>query len=364
MGSSTLTPDRALELEETRSLIVTDEKQEANGPEEFSIRIGDEEDEHPEVASIARDTGSKPTSGGRMTMWMIINTLATIGIVFINKRLFDDPSFRNAQLTFAAFHFTVTGTLLYVVSRPQFGMFQPRTAGIRDMIPLASAMCLNVVLPNLSLAFSSVTFYQIARISLTPTVALINFVFYNATIPRPAVYALVPVCIGVGMVSYYDSLPQPGSTVRQTSTLGVVFAFSGVLASSLYTVWIAVYHKKLQMNSMQLLFNQAPIGVVLMLYVIPFTDTFPEWSQVPMGKWTLILMSGFFACLINVSQFLIIAGAGPVSSTVVGHVKTCSIVAIGWFVGGKSVGDRSIFGILLAIGGIISYSIVMIKTRG
>ena len=61
------------------------------------------------------------------------------------------------------------------------------------------------------------------------------------------------------------------------------------------------------------------------------------------------------ACAINISQFFIVNGAGPVASTVVGHLKTCSIVALGWMASGKSVRDRSVFGILMAIGGIIAY---------
>ncbi len=69
---------------------------------------------------------------------------------------------------------------------------------------------------------------------------------------------------------------------------------------------------------------------------------------------TLWLQSGFFACIINMSQFFIIAQTGPVSSTVVGHVKTCSIVALGWVTSGRAVGDKSVVGVFIAIGGIIT----------
>ena len=58
------------------------------------------------------------------------------------------------------------------------------------------------------------------------------------------------------------------------------------------------------------------------------------------------------AALINVSMFFIIAGAGPVSSTVVGHVKTCSIVTLGWVVSGRVVTANSAFGVMLAIASI------------
>lgn len=151
-------------------------------------------------------------------------------------------------------------------------------------------MALNVILPNLSLAYSSVTFYQVARILLTPVVAIMNYVMYQETLPRNAVLALAPACLGVGMVSYYDSLPASDDNVKTTSGLGVIFAFTGIFASSLYTVWIAGYRRKLQMSSMQLLYSQAPISAILLLYVIPFVDTFPDWAEVPFSKWTLIFL--------------------------------------------------------------------------
>lgn len=169
-------------------------------------------------------------------------------------------------------------------------MFAPRKVAITQLIPLAIAMCLNVILTNLSLAYSTVTFYQVARILLTPTVATMNFVLYRSTLPRNALYALVPACLGVAMVSYYDSRPSQSAAIKTTSTLGVIFAFLGILASSLYTVWISSYHKKLKMNSMQLLFNQAPLAAFMLLYVIPLADTFPVWKEVPVNKWVLIMM--------------------------------------------------------------------------
>jgi solute carrier family 35, member E3 len=169
-------------------------------------------------------------------------------------------------------------------------MFTPRRVSILEIIPLAIAMSLNVVLPNLSLAYSTVTFYQVARILLTPTVAAMNFILYKSTLPRNAVYALLPACVGVGMVSYYDTLPSKDTSVKTTSSLGILFAFLGIFASSLYTVWISSYHKKLKMNSMQLLFNQAPLAAFLLLYAIPFADTFPVWTEVPLNRWVLIMM--------------------------------------------------------------------------
>ena len=215
------------------------------------------------------------------------------------------------QTSFASFHFACTTLTLYLASRRSVGMFLPRRAGLLEILPLAAAMCFNVILPNLSLAYSSVTFYQIARILLTPLVASINFFAYQISIPRKAALTLIPVCVGVGIVSYYDTLPVPGAVEAQTTTpAGVVFAFAGVAASALYTVWIGIYHKKLGMSSMQLLFNQAPVSSVLLWFVIPYADAFPDWAVVPGSRWGMILASGVFASIINLSQFYIIVSTG------------------------------------------------------
>ncbi|KAI0402601.1 integral membrane protein [Xylaria palmicola] len=304
---------------------------------------------------------SSQTGFALASFWIAVNTLSTIGIVFTNKAIFSDPSLKLAQLTFAAFHFFMTWLLLYALSRPRFAYFVPRRTTIREVIPLSIAMSLNVILPNLSLAYSSITFYQVARILLTPTVAMMDFFLYHTTLPRNAIIALIPACFGVGVVSYYDSLPTDDANVKITSSMGVIFAFAGIFASSLYTVWIKSYQRKLQISSMQLLFNQAPVSAFVLLYVIPFVDTFPPWSLVPLNRWLMILMSGMFAALINLSQFFIVGQTGPVSSTVVGHLKTCLIVALGWVSSGRSVGDKSIVGVFVAVGGIVSYSVVMLR---
>ncbi|RSL56682.1 hypothetical protein CEP54_008720 [Fusarium duplospermum] len=287
-------------------------------------------------------------------LWIIINTIATVGIVFTNKAIFSDPALRHCQLSFASFHFLVTWLTLHVLSKSSLSLFVPRRAATRQMIPLAMAMCLNVILPNMSLAYSSVMFYQLARILVTPAVALMNLLLYREILPLPAVFALVPVCVGVGLFTYSDSSKTVDEGVSQTSTLGVIFAFTGVFASALYTIWIGSYHRKLQMSSMQLLYNQAPIASILLLYAIPFLDVLPNQRAVPIHRWFMIALSGVLASLINISQFYIVAQAGPVSSTVVGHVKTCTIVVLGWALSGRDINEKSVMEVFIAVGGIIA----------
>ncbi|RHZ64918.1 uncharacterized protein CDV56_106506 [Aspergillus thermomutatus] len=292
----------------------------------------------------------KGTPGLRFMVWTAINVASTVAIVFTNKYILSDISFRNCQVAFAAYHFFITGATLWAISRPQCAVFIPKQVSVVQIIPLAAAMCIQVILQNLSLAYSSVMFHQLARLLLTPVVALLNYMLNSTTIPQTAISSLILLCSGVGIVSYYDSLSMDNASTASTSSWGTVFALAGVCASSIYTVWIGQYHKKFQLNSMQLLLNQAPISTALLLLTVPFTAT-PPLGAVPVSMWILILMSGVFASLVNLSQFYIIDLAGPVSGTVVGQLKTCIIVGLGWAFSTHPVYFQSIVGIVLALVG-------------
>ncbi|KAK5732714.1 hypothetical protein LTR17_010269 [Elasticomyces elasticus] len=293
-----------------------------------------------------------------------INIFSAVGLVFVNKRIFEDDDLRHAQVTFAATHFAITAATLYGVSSPPIALFQRKRVGFLQILPLAFAMILAVVLTNASLAYSSIQFYQVARVLVTPCVALLEFIILRKKIPVAAGLTLIPVCLGVGIVSYFDTSADPNAHIsHRTTPLGVFFALISLVASATYTVMIKKYHDITQCESAQLLLNQSPASVLLMLYIIPFSDDLTVWRTVSLGTWAVIFLSGMLACLLHISQFLIVDGAGPVASTVVGHAKTCLIIAIGWSYSRRPLNDNSMVGILLAIGGIIAYSVVTMKAQ-
>lgn len=308
------------------------------------------------IPATQKEALAPKTSQTVVLFWMAINTLATIGIVFTNKAIFSDKNLVKMPVAFAAFHFTCTSLTLFVVS--QFGAFQPRRLKPLQILPLCFAFCGNVILPNLSLAFSSVTFYQLVRILLTPGTAGLNYVFYNTKISMAAVLAIVPICFGVGLTTYYDAISKTSETT--TSVYGVVFALAGVTVSCVYTIWIGTFAKKYQVSSMQLLYNQAPWSVLLLLICVPFSDTVPPMAEISSNSMYLVLLSGAFAILINISQFFIIHGTSALTSTIVGHMKTCSIVALGWVFGGK-MSNMSLLGVIIALSGIFTYSAIQQK---
>lgn len=242
----------------------------------------------------------------KASFWIAINIAATVLIVshysfrsetrealtkvqvFTNKAIFDDDNLKFIQLSFAAFHFSTTWLVLWVISRQYFALFMPKHVSLTQMLPLSIVMTLNIIFPNLSLAFSTVTFYQVARVLVTPCVAILDYVLYKVSVSGMAASTLVVACFGVAMVSYYDSRPSDDANVKTTSQIGIIFALMGVFFSSLYTVWIAAFRKRLAISSMQLLLNQAPLSAFLLLYFIPWVDEFPAINEVSISHWVLI----------------------------------------------------------------------------
>ncbi|KAF4548124.1 Hypothetical protein D9617_31g063600 [Elsinoe fawcettii] len=371
------------------------------------------------VSSVsAQKPLSHPASSRKLLLWIAVNVLATIGIIFTNKLLLTTPILRRTQLLFAAYHFLLTHVTLRICSTRRIGLF-PRVASppLTSLLPIAIAMALNVVLPNLSLAHSSITFYQTARVLLTPCVAILNYILYARRISRAAALALIPVCLGVACVTYFDVHPTPHlapssapikqglftynplssssppqhhpplphllsrsflpftstnspsppstphpTTRKGTSPLGALFALLGVLASAIYTLFISHYTSSLHLSPTQLLHRQSLLGGLLLLWAVPWIDSLPAFSSVTAAQWGLIAVSGGCAVAINLSQFAIVDGAGSVASTVVGHAKTVGVVGIGWAVGGCGSGWGPV-GAGVAVGGMWVYSAVEGRER-
>lgn len=96
----------------------------------------DDKQYEPEPAAAPGPSKPSAEAKRKFLLWTAINMLATIGIVFTNKAIFDDPAFKLMQTSFASFHFVCTGLTLWVVSRPSIGAFVPKRAGIVEMLPV------------------------------------------------------------------------------------------------------------------------------------------------------------------------------------------------------------------------------------
>jgi hypothetical protein len=105
-------------------------------------------DGHDKYAEGTTPQPPAPNASIRMKflLWTAINVAATIGIVFTNKAIFNDPALKLMQTSFASFHFICTGLTLYIVSRKSIGAFVPKRANIVDMLLVCAPFLQDLVI--------------------------------------------------------------------------------------------------------------------------------------------------------------------------------------------------------------------------
>ncbi|TNM91531.1 hypothetical protein fugu_019911 [Takifugu bimaculatus] len=284
---------------------------------------------------------------GRIIACLLINLLSSICIVFINKWIYMHYGFPNMTLTLI--HFVVTWLGLYICQK--MDMFSPKRLPIRKIVLLALSFCGFVAFTNLSLQNNSIGTYQLAKTMTTPVIIIIQTTYYKKTFSTKIKLTLVPITLGVILNSYYD--------VR-FNLLGTVFATLGVLVTSLYQVWVGAKQHELQVNSMQLLYYQAPLSSAFLLAIIPFSEPLSGDGGI-FGPWSLaalatVLFSGVIAFLVNLSIYWIIGNTSPVTYNMFGHFKFCITLVGGYLLFHDPLSLNQALGILCTLAGILSYT--------
>ncbi|XP_068937186.1 solute carrier family 35 member E3 isoform X2 [Petaurus breviceps papuanus] len=241
---------------------------------------------------------------GRIAAGLLLNLLVSICIVFLNKWIYVHYGFPNMSLTLV--HFVVTGLGLYICQK--LNIFAPKSLQPSKLLFLALSFCGFVVFTNLSLQNNTIGTYQLAKAMTTPVIIAIQTLFYKKTFSAKIQFTLIPITLGVVLNSYYDV---------KFNFLGMVFAALGVVVTSLYQVWVGAKQHELQVNSMQLLYYQAPMSSAMLLMVVPFFEPVFGKGGI-LGPWSfsalfMVLLSGIIAFMVNLSIYWIIGNTSPVT---------------------------------------------------
>ena len=223
------------------------------------------------------------------------NILSSIGIIFLNKYIFANCQIKTMTLTAIQMLFTSLGLVICL----QLNTFVRKPVPIMKVLPLAATFCAFVVFTNLSLEYNTIGTYQLFKILTTPVVVLISWQFYKTNYSRMVVATLIPVVVGVATHSVNDI---------QLTLFGTVIAGLGVIAASLYQVWVGERMKDLEMNSQQLLYYQAPLSALILVPFIYMMESFPSYSTADEQRKavTAVLASAITAFVVNLSVYWVI----------------------------------------------------------
>ncbi|XP_023414391.1 solute carrier family 35 member E3 isoform X1 [Loxodonta africana] len=301
---------------------------------------------------------------GRVVAGLLLNLLVSICIVFLNKWIYVHHGFPNMSLTLV--HFVVTWLGLYVCQK--LNIFAPKSLQPSKLLLLALSFCGFVVFTNLSLQNNTIGTYQLAKAMTTPVIIAIQTLCYKKTFSTRIQLTLIPITLGVILNSYYDV---------KFNFLGMVFAALGVLVTSLYQVWVGAKQHELQVNSMQLLYYQAPMSSAMLLLAVPFFEPvfgeggiFGPWSISALPSYptlphpfttslppeVMVLLSGVIAFMVNLSIYWIIGNTSPVTYNMFGHFKFCITLCGGYVLFKDPLSVNQGLGISCTLLGILAYT--------
>ncbi|XP_042503587.1 UDP-xylose transporter 3-like, partial [Macadamia integrifolia] len=158
--------------------------------------------------------------------------------------------------------------------------------------------------------------------------------------------------LGVGIATVTD---------LQLNALGSVLSLLAVVTTCVAQIMTNTIQKRFKVSSTQLLYQSCPYQAMTLFIVGPFLDGLLTNQNVFAFKYTpqvlvFIVLSCLISVSVNFSTFLVIGKTSPVTYQVLGHLKTCLVLAFGYVLLRDPFSWRNILGILIAVVGMILYS--------
>ncbi|KAB5551955.1 hypothetical protein DKX38_009266 [Salix brachista] len=202
---------------------------------------------------------------------LTFNFLVAVGIIFMNKwvRIL---TFSNV-LQGVGFHFPICLSFIhYLLSWALMGILKafsvlpgspPSKSTHLSLFTLGFVMSLSTGLANVSLKYNSVGFYQMAKIAVTPSIVLAEFIWFKKRVSFSKVVALAVVSIGVAVATVTDV---------QFSLFGACVALAWIIPSAINKILWSTLQQRENWTALALMWKTTPITLFFLATLIPFFD--------------------------------------------------------------------------------------------
>lgn len=280
---------------------------------------------------------------------IIFNVVLSIALVLVNKRIVVVENFRfMTVLTCLHFYASFIGCcIMLAFSLMKYKQVKDYSCVIR----IALASLVSIVCMNYSLAYSSVGFYQIAKLFCIPvTIALEKiFGFRQQGFSLILVASLVLLCIGMALIVEQE---------MDTNIIGLFWTIAGVISTSVAQVFFGPLKKRLDLGALQLLFHTSPFMAVGCFVAVPLLEDTKELysMKISSGLISMIILSCLIAVTFNNSNYMLLSEITPLTYTVLGHFKTIVIILLGIYFFDSVPSMRMLAGISAALIGVALYT--------
>jgi solute carrier family 35 protein E3 len=190
------------------------------------------------------------------------------------------------------------------------------------------------------------------KLAIIPCTVLLETLFLGKKFSKRIQFSLSILLMGVGIATVTD---------LQLNALGSFLSLLAVITTCVAQIMTNTIQKKYKVSSTQLLYQSCPYQAATLLIAGPYLDKLLTDQNVFGFKYTtqvtvFIVLSCLISISVNFSTFLVIGKTSPVTYQVLGHLKTCLVLAFGYTLLQDPFSWRNIMGILLAMVGMILYS--------
>ncbi|XP_019462608.1 PREDICTED: uncharacterized membrane protein At1g06890-like [Lupinus angustifolius] len=285
---------------------------------------------------------------------LFFNFLVAVGIIFMNKMVLQTVQFK-FPILLSLIHYAVSWLLMALLNVFSLLPASPssKSTQMSALFGLGIVMSLSTGLANVSLKYNSLGFYQMAKIAVTPSIVMAEFVLYRKKVSWPKALALTVVSIGVAVATVTD---------LQFQLFGACVALAWIVPSAVNKILWSRLQQQENWAALALMWKITPITLIFLAAMIPWLDppgvlSF-DWN---ISNILVILSSAILGFLLQWSGALALGATSPLSHVVLGQFKTCVILLGNYYLFGSNPGISSIFGACTAIAGMSVYTYLNLK---
>ncbi|XP_048228062.1 nucleotide-sugar uncharacterized transporter 1 isoform X2 [Ricinus communis] len=227
---------------------------------------------------------------------LAFNFVVAISIIFMNKWVLQGVGF-HFPICLSFIHYLISWILMAILKA--FSILPaspPSKSSFLSLFTLGFVMSLSTGLANVSLKYNNVGFYQMAKIAVTPSIVLLEFIWFGKRVSFSKVVALTVVSIGVAVATVTD---------LQFSLFGACIALAWIIPSAVNKILWSTMQQRENWTALALMWKTTPITLFFLASLIPFLDppgVFSyQWND---SNTLLILVSAFLGFLLQWSGAL------------------------------------------------------------
>ncbi|GAU28283.1 hypothetical protein TSUD_256110 [Trifolium subterraneum] len=275
--------------------------------------------------------------------------MVAVGIIMANKLVMGRVGF-NFPIFLTFVHYITAWILLAIFKALSVLPVSPpsKTTPFSSIFALGAVMAFASGLANTSLKYNSVGFYQMAKIAVTPTIVLAEFILFRKTISSKKVLALAAVSAGVAVATVSD---------LEFNLFGAIVAIIWIIPSAINKILWSNLQQQGNWTALALMWKTTPITIFFLGALMPWIDP----PGVLSFKWDInnssaILISALLGFLLQWSGALALGATSATTHVVLGQFKTCVILLGGYLLFDSDPGIVSIGGAVVALTGMSVYT--------